>query len=479
MGKKNKKKNLAPEERELTRKEVRLRAKDRERNRKIWTGVGLAIGLALLVILIGLVMEFAVTPNLAIATVGDAKISTRQFRQRVLLQNNQLTNRLQEMVRLEQQFGGQGFFANQINQLQSVLGSPETLGIQVLDQLIDEKVILQEAEKRGITVSEEEIDEALREEIAAQERYVTEAQATSTVEAGANATATAAAATPTALPTIDVSSTITATATPLPTPTNWLILTDDIYDTGIVSLTNSLDETAGMSLDTYREVIRARLLAEKLRDAIADEEVAETEEQVHARHILLRPRDPTPTPTEVPEGEPTPEPTATATEVPEGDPTPTPTPGPRSREETLAEITELRRRIVDDGEDFAEIAADYSEDLSNAADGGDLGWISHGQMVPEFDEAVFSLEIGEVSEPISTTFGYHLIEVLDKDSDRPKEERQLEQERSQAFQTWLREKAAELEIERPEDILSKLPVSLRRGIRQPAGPVNLPAGHGG
>ena len=479
MGKKNKKKNIDATERELTRKEVRLRAKDQARNRKIWTSVGLAIGLALLVVLIGAVMELAVTPNLAVATVGEDRITTGQYRERVLLQNNQLTNRLVEMIQLEQQFGGQGFFTNQINQLQSILGSPESLGIQVLDQLIDEKIILQEAERREITVSDEEVNEALREEIAAAQRYVTEPQATSTAEAAVAATVTAEASTPTAIPTLDVSSTITATATPLPTPTAWLLITSDIYDTGVVSLTNSLDDTAGMSLTSYREVIRARLVAEKLNEAVADDEVAVTEEQLNARHILLQPRDPTPLPTAVPDDQPTPEPTLEPTEVPEGAPAPAPTPGPRTREETLTEITTLRSRIVDDGEDFAEIAAEFSDDQSNAADGGNLDWFGPGRMVPEFEEAAFALEIGEVSEPISTTFGYHLIEVLEKDSERPKEEAQIEQERSQAFQSWLQETKAAAEIERPEDIVSKLPASIRRGAEQPVGPINLPGGHGG
>ncbi|MCB0087939.1 MAG: peptidyl-prolyl cis-trans isomerase, partial [Caldilineaceae bacterium] len=111
--------------------------------------------------------------------------------------------------------------------------------------------------------------------------------------------------------------------------------------------------------------------------------------------------------------------------------------GPRTREETLAEITDLRKRIVDDGEDFGEIAKEYSDDPGSGAQGGDLGWFGPGAMVAPFEEAAFSLPIGEVSEPISTTFGYHLIEVLEKDDARPKDESQLQQERTQAYQDWL------------------------------------------
>lgn len=60
------------------------------------------------------------------------------------------------------------------------------------------------------------------------------------------------------------------------------------------------------------------------------------------------------------------------------------------------------------GEDFAELAMENSK-CSSAPNGGDLGFFSKGQMVPEFEEAAFSLEIGEISEPVKSQFGYHII----------------------------------------------------------------------
>jgi len=63
---------------------------------------------------------------------------------------------------------------------------------------------------------------------------------------------------------------------------------------------------------------------------------------------------------------------------------------------------------------FSAAAAEYSEDPGSKMEGGDLGYFTKGQMVPEFEEAAFSLEVGEVSQPIKTQFGYHLIKVIDK-----------------------------------------------------------------
>jgi foldase protein PrsA len=62
-------------------------------------------------------------------------------------------------------------------------------------------------------------------------------------------------------------------------------------------------------------------------------------------------------------------------------------------------------------EDFFVAAATYSDDVSNAQNGGDLGWFGRGVMVPEFEAAAFAAEVGEVTGPVQTAFGYHLIQV--------------------------------------------------------------------
>lgn len=83
----------------------------------------------------------------------------------------------------------------------------------------------------------------------------------------------------------------------------------------------------------------------------------------------------------------------------------------------LVEDEETAEKVVDkldDGDDFADLAKEYSED-SSAEDGGDIGFFTVGQMVPEFEEAAYKLDKDEVSEPVQSEYGFHIIEVLDKE----------------------------------------------------------------
>lgn len=103
--------------------------------------------------------------------------------------------------------------------------------------------------------------------------------------------------------------------------------------------------------------------------------------------------------------------------------------------EALAKAQELRKRLVA-GEDFAKLAKAESDDASSGANGGDLGTFHHGQMVPAFDAAASSLKAGEISEPVKTQFGYHIIKVEKRETKtfeeaRPEIERKLAPEQSQ------------------------------------------------
>jgi len=79
-------------------------------------------------------------------------------------------------------------------------------------------------------------------------------------------------------------------------------------------------------------------------------------------------------------------------------------------EEALAKAQEIRKKLMD-GADFAATAKAESDDTGSGAKGGSLGTFSHGQMVAAFDIAAFSLPVGQISEPVKTQFGYHIIKV--------------------------------------------------------------------
>jgi peptidyl-prolyl cis-trans isomerase SurA len=136
----------------------------------------------------------------------------------------------------------------------------------------------------------------------------------------------------------------------------------------------------------------------------------EAVQQTHVRHILARTRD------TVPEAE--------------------------ARER----MVRLRARIVGGGEDFGEVAKTQSDDGS-AAKGGDLGWVMPGDTVPEFERAMNALRDGEVSQPVQSQFGWHLIQVIERRAEPVSEDRRKAIARAtvrarkgdEAYQDWLRQ----------------------------------------
>ncbi|HFD80253.1 MAG TPA: molecular chaperone SurA [Gammaproteobacteria bacterium] len=84
-----------------------------------------------------------------------------------------------------------------------------------------------------------------------------------------------------------------------------------------------------------------------------------------------------------------------------------------SEEEVKQRLEQLRERVAE-GEDFAKLARANSQDPGSAEKGGDLGWVNPGDMVPEFERAMDKLGKGQVSEPVKSRFGWHLIQVLDR-----------------------------------------------------------------
>jgi len=87
-------------------------------------------------------------------------------------------------------------------------------------------------------------------------------------------------------------------------------------------------------------------------------------------------------------------------------------PSEKDEEEVLETANMIYQELMD-GEDFAVLAAEFSQDPSNAEQGGDLGFFGRGRMVPEFEEKAFTMEVGEISEPVKSQFGWHIIELTD------------------------------------------------------------------
>jgi peptidyl-prolyl cis-trans isomerase SurA len=116
-----------------------------------------------------------------------------------------------------------------------------------------------------------------------------------------------------------------------------------------------------------------------------------------------------------------------------------------SEDDAKRKLTQLRERIAN-GVDFAELARLHSDDAS-AARGGDLGWIYPGDTVPEFERAYANLKTMEVSQPVKTPFGWHLIQVLERrTADASAERKRLEARKAlrdrksdEAYQEWLRQ----------------------------------------
>ena len=140
-------------------------------------------------------------------------------------------------------------------------------------------------------------------------------------------------------------------------------------------------------------------------------------EQVRARHILIRAAG-SPSPVDAGKKE-------------------------LSDAEALAKAQDIRKKLAAGG-DFAALAAQESDDTGSKDKGGDLNFFKHGQMVPAFDQAAFSLKVGEISEPVKTQFGYHIIKVEARKSyedSKPEVDRRLRSEMAQKMMDDLQKKA--------------------------------------
>jgi foldase protein PrsA len=119
-----------------------------------------------------------------------------------------------------------------------------------------------------------------------------------------------------------------------------------------------------------------------------------------------------------------------------------------------ATANEVKSKL-DAGEDFSELAKEYSTDTTTAESGGDLGYFSSGDMVAEFEEVAFALGVDEISPPVKTDYGYHIIKVVDhqeakeanfEDSKEEISDTLMNDKMSTEYTVWLEELKEEYEI---------------------------------
>ncbi|HEU5317784.1 MAG TPA: peptidylprolyl isomerase, partial [Chloroflexota bacterium] len=254
------------------------------------------------------------------------------------------------------------------------------------EEIVEEQLIRAEAAKRGLTVTPDEVDTRMKELVGYQDPNAVPTPAPTV------AAPTPVEGQPTAAPTVTAGPTAAPTRTP--------------------SRADRRNETFDAKLRDYRrlvatdeKVIRSQVEVDLVRRKLFDElgkDVPTTGEQVHARHILVA-------------------------------------------DEGVANATVERLRA---GESFETLAAELSLDTSNSAAGGDLGWFGRGAMVSEFENAAFQLQAGQLSAPVKTQFGWHIIRVDEREADRPLEGGALDQAKNAAIQKWLEQEKTSHRIER-------------------------------
>ncbi|MHB0869503.1 MAG: peptidylprolyl isomerase [Chloroflexota bacterium] len=369
-------------------------------NRIIAAGMGIVVLLVVGILGFGWWREYVARASDPVATVAGSSISIDHYARMLDFRRKATEQQLASMQIQLQTPGNEALadlFTQQIQQLQfSLLLLPD----QTLDQLIDEQLIRQEAARRGMTVTSQEIDDEIEKSFgdppAAETGPASAApagEATPAATPGSSAdqaTPALTSAASGAQPTAGAAAEPTPAASPSPAPT-----------ADVKARVHSYLAAYGLTESEFRNLVETQLLYQKLEDAMGTE-VATSAEQLHARHILVE------------------------------------------TEEKAKEIAEKLKN----GASFEEVAKAESTDTATKENGGDLGWFPRGQMVADFEQAVFGLPVKQISDPVNTSFGWHIIEVLEKEENRPLDEQALAQRKSQALPEWLSQAGTGAEIKR-------------------------------
>jgi len=374
---------------------------ERERKTTRWVTIGFSIIAVVIILLIGygILYESVIKYNTVVATVDGEKITAREFIDYVRMNRKLQVDYYRYLYSFASYFASEpsmySYFYSQLESYRSALADPKSYAKNRLEQMIEERIVAKEAEKRGIQVSEKEINlfwesqfsffpngtptpspteiifgvptispsqEALLKYTPTPTLESTQAP-TATPEAPTPAPTSLTTTTPTQVnptPTVIPPTEPASTATPEPTPT---VYTKELYDKNLKEYYATL-QADNVSEATIREYVRNILLRTKLKESYNLN--PEKSEQVWARHILVK---------------------------------------------TEADARIVLSRLANK-EDWAKIAAEVSIDTATKNNGGDLGWFGKGKMVLPFETAAFALKEGEISQPVQTDVGWHIIQVL-------------------------------------------------------------------
>jgi parvulin-like peptidyl-prolyl isomerase len=393
---------------QYTKKHLARLERERRLSRILIIGSFSVLVLVFSLIAYGIIQERIIKPNQPIAKVNDDVITTKEFQAVTRFSRQNLINQYQQTQQFMQLFGGgeenNNFFQQQLLQIAGQLQT-EVMGQSVLDNLIEDRLIREEAKLRGISVTEEEIQRSIQTDFGYFPNgtpTVAPMNSTKPTSTLSPAQLTLVPPTPTitqvtltetlftATPSLAATVIITPTATVVPTltPTPY---TEELFSEDYRGYIDSINNIISVSEAQLRRIYESRMLREKISEEITDDVVRE-QDQVWARHILVSTED---------------------------------------------EAKNVKARL-DNGEDFASIAKELSTDTGSGALGGDLGWFGVGKMVPEFEKVAFNLNIGQISDPIQSQFGWHIIQVLGHEL-RELSESDYQTLISTTFSTWLDE----------------------------------------
>jgi peptidyl-prolyl cis-trans isomerase D len=417
---------MAPKPKVQSKKHIARLERERRQVRLIkFIAIGVVVAV-ILIIAYGYVDMVYLQGLQPVAEVNGDKITTKEFQARVSLQRNQLLNQYVRYLQYQQAFGLD--VNSQLEEIQTSLDTPVSVGQQILDTMINEILIRQEAERRDISVTNEEVEQFTRSQfgfypdgtptptITPTEVIVNyptlsteqlELVTVTPVPTGSPTFTPAPTATPDSESGTEMTPTPAPTFTPPPTPTPYTLEGyQERVDTELQSV-----EDLGLNEEQFHRLFENELLRKKLFEVVTADTPRE-EEQVWARHILV------------------------------------------ADEKTANDVYER----LQNGEDFGKLAAEFSEDTGSAKNGGDLGWFGTGQMVPVFESAAFSLKIGEISKPVPSNFGWHIIQKLGQTT-VPLSASAYEQKRQDEFDTFLSNLRDESDVKTYDYWVDRVPTS--------------------